>query len=63
VNSSLTTLNLSYNDIDDKGAFAIAKALKQISSLKSLILVRVSMGVSGVLEIANAMKVNSSFTP
>jgi Ran GTPase-activating protein (RanGAP) involved in mRNA processing and transport len=58
LNSSLTTLDLGYNEIGIEGAFAIAEGLKVNSSLSTLHLHGNDVGKEGASAIAEALKVH-----
>ena len=60
VNSSLTTLYLGCNEIQQEGAMAIAAALKVNSSLASLEICCNSIDQEGALAITDALKVTLS---
>jgi hypothetical protein len=60
VNSSLTTIRLSSNEIGDEGAAALADALQVNTSVTSI-----HLGfnqIKGAAALADALKVNSSLT-
>jgi Ran GTPase-activating protein (RanGAP) involved in mRNA processing and transport len=60
LNSSLHHLRLSYNEIGDAGAGAIAEALTLNSSLQHLDLSNNQFGAAGAAAIVEALKLNSS---
>lgn len=59
-NNSLTTLNLSRNNINEKSIKYVADILTKNSSLKNLYLSQNMIHSNGVLQIANALKINTS---
>ncbi|KAG0293601.1 hypothetical protein BGZ96_002555 [Linnemannia gamsii] len=61
-NSTLTTLDLSFNSIEDDGAKALAKALKTNSTLTTLELSDNMIGGNGAQALAEALKTNSTLT-
>jgi Ran GTPase-activating protein (RanGAP) involved in mRNA processing and transport len=61
-NSSLTTLDLTYNDIGAEGAKALGAALAQNSSLTTLHLSDYSIGAEGAKALGAALAQNSSLT-
>jgi Ran GTPase-activating protein (RanGAP) involved in mRNA processing and transport len=60
VNSSLQTLNLTWNKIGDDGAVALAAGLKVNSSLQTLNLTWNKIGDEGAVALAEALKDNKS---
>ena len=54
----ICNLNLSHIGIGDKGAIAIAKALKTNSTLQKIDLGINQIGAKGASAIANALKIN-----
>ncbi|XP_068744276.1 NLR family CARD domain-containing protein 3-like [Montipora capricornis] len=63
INSTLTYLNLSDNEIGDSGAGALAKAMERNSTLTFLDLcISGKIGDSGAAALAKAMELNSSLT-
>ena len=62
VNTSLTSLCLWDNSIDDKGASSLSEALRVNTSLTSLDLGRNSIGVEGASSLSEALRVNTSLT-
>ncbi|KAG0349139.1 hypothetical protein BG005_011129, partial [Podila minutissima] len=60
--STLTTLNLDYNNIGDNGAQLLSEALKTNSTLTTLKLQRNSIGLNGSQALAQALKTNSILT-
>ena len=62
VNTSLTSLDLRYNLIDDEGASSLSEALRVNTSLTSLDLGGNSIGAEGVNFLSEALKVNTSLT-
>ncbi|AAY62181.1 leucine Rich repeat family protein [Rickettsia felis str. Pedreira] len=59
---SITTLNLNNNEITDKGAIAIAEALKINNTLQSLKLMDNKIGNEGIKRIACALIENTTLT-
>ncbi|KAJ3372343.1 hypothetical protein HDU91_003953 [Kappamyces sp. JEL0680] len=59
VGGFLRVLDLSYNEIGNKGAFPLAKFIKDDNLLEVLILKSNNIGGSGMLAICEAMQVNS----
>ncbi|XP_068756016.1 NLR family CARD domain-containing protein 3-like, partial [Montipora capricornis] len=62
VNTSLTTLDLSYNSIGDEGATSLSQALAVNTSLTTLDLSRNSIGDEGATSLSQALAVNTSLT-
>ena len=62
VNTTLTSINLSWNQIRATGATALAEALKVNNTVKSLVLAYTKIGPVGATALAEALKVNSSIT-
>ncbi|KAG0196550.1 hypothetical protein BGX28_009996, partial [Mortierella sp. GBA30] len=62
INSTVTTLNLSYNSIGDNGAVALSEALKTNSTLTTLDLRNNSIGSYGAVALSEALKTNSTLT-
>ncbi|KAG0059741.1 hypothetical protein BGZ89_000158 [Linnemannia elongata] len=60
--STLTTLDLSENEIGDNGAVALAEALKTNSTLTALYLGSNSIGDNGAVALSEALKTNSTLT-
>ena len=61
-NTSLTSLDLSRNSIDDEGANSLCQALKVNTSLTSLSLGLNSIGDEGAHSLSEALRVNTSLT-
>ena len=59
-NTSLTTINLSYNNIGPAEAKAIAKALEENESLTELYLSNNQIGPEGALALAEALEINKA---
>jgi hypothetical protein len=62
VNSTITSINLSYNNVDVDGAKALADALKVNSTITSIDLSDNNVGDDGAKALADAIKVNSTIT-
>ena len=62
VNSSLTSLNLRGNSIDDEGASSLSEALRVNTSLTSLDLRGNPLGDEGASSLSEALRVNTSLT-
>ena len=62
VNTSLTSLDLSGNSIDDGGASSLTEALRVNTSLTSLGLDGNSIGDEGASSLSEALRVNTSLT-
>ena len=62
VNSSLTELDLSFNDIDDTGAKSLSQAHTVNSSLTSLDLCSNRIGDAGAKSLSHALTLNSNLT-
>jgi hypothetical protein len=62
VNTSVTTIFLSCNQIDKLGALALAYALKVNTSLTSIDLVSNRIGIAGAAALVDALQVNTSLT-
>ena len=62
VNSSLTSLNLNENSIDDSGATSLSQALATNSSIISLNLSGNSIGASGASSLSQGLATNPSLT-
>jgi len=60
--SALTTLDISRNRIQAKGAIAIAKALEKNKTLTELNISWNNIGVEGAKAIAKALEINSTLT-
>ena len=60
VNSTLQSLDLSFNNLGETGGQAIAEALKLNSTLQTLNLYGNKLGETGGQAIAEALKVNST---
>jgi len=60
--SSLTSLEIGYNEIGPEGGVAIAEALKVNCSLTSLYLATNQLGPEGGVAVAKALRVNNSLT-
>ncbi|XP_066025377.1 NLR family CARD domain-containing protein 3-like isoform X3 [Pocillopora verrucosa] len=61
-NKSLTTLDLSYNEIDDDGAAALGECLKYNKSLTTLHLSDNEIGNDGAAALGECLKSNKSLT-
>ncbi|XP_068732911.1 protein NLRC3-like [Montipora capricornis] len=61
-NSTVTLLDLSFNEVGDSGAAALAKAIEVNSTLTELDLSRNRIGISGADALAKAMRSNSTLT-
>ncbi|XP_068687262.1 NLR family CARD domain-containing protein 3-like isoform X2 [Montipora foliosa] len=61
-NSTVTELNLKYNEIGDSGAAALAKAVEINSTLTTLNLSYNKIGASGAAALAKAVESNSTLT-
>ncbi|KAL0242759.1 hypothetical protein GEMRC1_005322 [Eukaryota sp. GEM-RC1] len=61
-NTTITSINLSFNSIGDEGARALAEALKVNHSVPSVDLMNNSIGDEGARALAEALKVNDSVT-
>ena len=61
-NSTLTSLDLSWNEIGDKGATSMAAALEKNSTLTSLDLSENEIGHIGAASLAAALQKNSTLT-
>ena len=61
-NKSLTTLDLSYNEIDDDGAAALGECLKYNKSLTTLNLSDNEIGNDGAAALVECLKDNKSLT-
>ncbi|XP_068699944.1 protein NLRC3-like isoform X5 [Montipora foliosa] len=62
VNTSLTTLDLTWNSIGDEGASSLSQALAVNTSLTTLNLLCNSIGAEGVTSLSQALAVNTSLT-
>ena len=60
VNTSLTSLDLSWNSIRNRGASSLSEALRVNTSLTSLDLSENSIGVEGASSLSEALRVNTS---
>ena len=62
VNTTLTQLTLSNNNIGAAGAASLAEAMKVNTTLTQLTLSRNNIGAAGAASLAEAMKVNTTLT-
>ncbi|XP_067039944.1 protein NLRC3-like isoform X2 [Acropora muricata] len=62
VNTSLTSLNLSWNSIGAEGAYFLSQALRVNTSLTSLELRGNPIGADGANSLSEALKINTSLT-
>ena len=62
VNSTITSLNIGGNNIEDEGATELAEALKVNKSITTLDLRDNNIGPEGAIALAEALTVNSSIT-
>jgi Leucine-rich repeat (LRR) protein len=62
VSTSLTSLDLGYNNIGDGGAVALAEAMKVITSLTRMDVRYNDIGIGGAVALAEAVKVSTSLT-
>ena len=62
INSTLTTLDLSGNEVWDEGAVRLAEALTTNSTLTTLNLIANKFGDEGAKRLAEALAINSSLT-
>jgi hypothetical protein len=62
VNSTITSIDLSYNNVGDDGAKALADVLKVNSTTTSIDLSYNNVDVAGAKALADALKVNSAIT-
>ena len=62
VNTTLTSLNLEGNDIQDAGAESLAEALKVNRTLTTIRLSINNIEAAGALSLAKALKVNTTLT-
>ena len=62
VNTTLTQLDLLYNDIGAAGAASLAEAMKVNTTLTQLDLLYSDIGDAGAASLAEAMKVNTTLT-
>ena len=60
INTTLKTIDLSWNGIGDDGARTIAEALGKNSTLQMLLLWNNNVGADGARAIADALRVNST---
>ena len=60
VNKSITTIDLSYNQIGDLGASSLAKALEVNNSVTAIDLSRNQIGNPGAASLAKALEVNKN---
>jgi len=61
-NTTITTLDLSYNDIGHEGAKALAEALKNNTTITTLDLVGNPIGDEGPKALAEALETNMTIT-
>ena len=61
-NSTLTSIDLSYNNIGDEGVASMAAALEKNSTLTSIDLRANDIGVEGAASLAAALEKNSTLT-
>jgi hypothetical protein len=61
-NTSVTTINLDYNNIGAEGALALANVLKVNTFVTNISLKSNGIGIKGALALADSLKLNTSVT-